>query len=102
MEPHSGSHTSTTTLFLSPDLVQLHFLKSLVILEGVSTVLMMLTRSVGLHIGLLIFLVSVEFGWDLNTGLNVSRYTHSKELQMFQGLGCCSLGCAIRFAVALA
>ena len=65
---HLSSHTSTTTLFLSPDLLQLHFLKSMVILEGVSAALMMLATSLGLHIGLLIFLVSVEFGCDLNTG----------------------------------
>lgn len=66
--PHLSTHTFTTTLFISPDLLQLHFLKSVVILEGVRAALTMLTRSVGLHIGLLIFLVSVQFGWDLNTG----------------------------------
>ena len=60
--PHLSTHTSTTTLFPSPDLLQLHFLKSVVIPEGVRTALTMLTRSMGLHIGLLIFLVSVEFG----------------------------------------
>lgn len=66
--PHLSFHTSTTTLFISPDLTQLHFLKSLVIPEELNTALMILIMSVGLCIDLLIFLVSVEFGWDLNAG----------------------------------